>query len=315
MIDNWYKSLPTFNNQLPRVFENFVNNEKFEDEEFPPCNDSLITDERHNDVLQNGDQEDIDFANTLKGIKVWKRISELEEFSRYELFPPELNIDNFTQGNIGDCYFISMIAIVSKYGDLITRLFPIPKNTYGYYEVILFINGWKRVIIDDQIPFVNNFQPLSCISKQKCFYNILLEKAWAKVNNMYYNIWGGLCYYSLTALTGFKAEFIPFNHIMDISEKYNILSKIYNGINIEGQLFGVDTHKHAYSLIDIKLNNINKKYYFVLKVRNPLGIIGEDLAKNLKRKNKQHIINEFFDYINGEYQIKKKVLKDLLILI
>ena len=45
-----------------------------------------------------------------------------------------------------------MIAIVSKYGDLITRLFPIPKNKFGYFEAILFINGWKRVIIDDLIP-------------------------------------------------------------------------------------------------------------------------------------------------------------------
>ena len=70
-----------------------------------------------------------------------------------DLFPPELHCDNFKQGQIGDCYFIDMIALLSnQHKNLITRLFPIKKNSHGYYEVILFINGWKRVIVDDYIP-------------------------------------------------------------------------------------------------------------------------------------------------------------------
>lgn len=61
-----------------------------------------------------------------------------------------------------------MISIASNYGQLITRLFPIKKNKHGYYEVILFVNGWKRVIIDDKIPgkIVDGiFKPIGVESK------------------------------------------------------------------------------------------------------------------------------------------------------
>ena len=46
----------------------------------------------------------------------------------------------------------ALLGSISNYGELLTRLFPIPKNNHGYYEVIFFINGWKRVIVDDYIP-------------------------------------------------------------------------------------------------------------------------------------------------------------------
>ena len=78
------------------------------------------------------------------------------------------------------------------------RLFHICKNPYGYYEVILFVNGWKRIIIDDYFPILfdernNNFHYFTVKSKKfhQCFYCILLEKAWAKINKTYFNIYGG----------------------------------------------------------------------------------------------------------------------------
>ena len=74
-----------------------------------------------------------------------------------------MHYDNFEQGQIGDYYFIDMVALISNYGELLTRLFPKKeKNPYGYYEVILFINGWKRVILDDYIP-IKDGRPLGCI--------------------------------------------------------------------------------------------------------------------------------------------------------
>ena len=108
----------------------------------------------------------------LNQVRVWKRISDL--FPTYDLFPSQLHCDTFSQGAIDDCYFISMISLISNYGEMLTRLFPIPKNNHGYYEVILFINGWKRVIVDDYIPVItieNNFHPITCLSKkyENCF--------------------------------------------------------------------------------------------------------------------------------------------------
>ena len=43
MNEDWYKSIPIFNNQLPRSFENFSKDYKFEDEEFKADKTSLIS--------------------------------------------------------------------------------------------------------------------------------------------------------------------------------------------------------------------------------------------------------------------------------
>ena len=170
----WYQSLPTFNNQEPRSLESFQEDEKYVDEQFLTCSDSLIDEIQSKTITDNyisnptkykDDKDDLD---TLNKVKEWKRISEL--YQDYDLFPPELHCDSFSQGKIGDCYFVNMISLISNYGELLTRLFPIKKNVHGYYEVILFINGWKRVIIDDYIPTINS-ETIGCTSQeyQKCF--------------------------------------------------------------------------------------------------------------------------------------------------
>lgn len=60
-------------------------------------------------------------------------------------------------------------------------------------------------------------------------------------------------------------------NIFDINEQQYALEKIYSRIKIEHQLFGIDTHGHAYSLLDIKKNLINGIYYFVMEIRNSWG--------------------------------------------
>ena len=45
----WYQSLPVYNNEQPRQIEDFNSNEKFEDPNFPPKIQSLVTPE----IIQN----------------------------------------------------------------------------------------------------------------------------------------------------------------------------------------------------------------------------------------------------------------------
>ena len=298
-MTEWHKSIPTFRNQQPSSLENFDENNKFEDKEFEACQKSFITPEK----IETVKDEDLKFAKT----KIeWKRISDFEDFDKYDLFPPELNCDNFEQGYFGDCYFLSMVALISNYGELLKRLFPIGKNKFGYYEVILFINGWKRVIIDDRIPGIyqdNKFKPLTSRSKkyEKCFYHILLEKAWAKVNEMYFNIHeGGYSNNSLTVLTGFKSKYIKLKNIADKTEKKNFFDTIKNGINKEGFLFGVDTNNHAYSLLDVEETKFDDVY--VIKVRNPHGVIGSNLAKFLKPE----LLKIFYNKNGKKYQPNRR---------
>ena len=319
---DWYKSIPIYNNQQPRLLENFNKDTKFEDEEFKSVENSLISPETKEKILEECNKTIKDAQNKIKNLsrnnkidkeeyekiiekekykiqqienlltfKEWKRISDL--YKNYELFPSELDSDSFDQSFIEDCYFLSMVSLISKEPNLIRRLFQIPKNPYGYYEVILFIKGWKRVIIDDKIPgkITSNekFIPLQSIPKKKCFYNFLIEKAWAKVNKMYYNIYGGRCIDSLEALTGFKGN-ITLLQNLDLSQQYYFLEKIYEIIKFEKQLFGVGNHSHAFSLLDIKKIHINDlDYHLDLELRNPWGNtfyenIFDDLIEQKKEK-------------------------------
>ena len=228
---------------------------------------------------------------------MWKRISEL--FPDYDLFPTELHCDNFQQEEIGDCYFVDMISLISNYGELLTRLFPIEKNDHGYYEVILFINGWKRVILDDYIPILRygqiNQKLLGCSSKkyQKCFYFMLLEKAWAKVNKNYYNIYGGSSNDSLLVLTGFDGEKILINNSPNEDRKNQILKDMENGIRKNGHLFGVNDYGHAYSLLDIETFLVNNINYKVLKVRNPWGETGTHFLDSLNNNINEDLRTRF----------------------
>lgn len=136
---------------------------------------------------------------------------------------------------------------------------------------------------------------------------MLLEKAWAKVNKMYYNIFGGLCKNALTVLTGFGSK---YNNIEKIRQNYTdkqIIEAMYNGINIEGCLFSVGTKGHAYSLL-----NVNRQNY-ILKIRNPWGNIGWELFEDLRIKEASHNINKeeskfLSDFCekknNGKYYLK-----------
>lgn len=282
----WFESIPTYLGQNSRTLDSFTKKEKYEDAVFPPIPNSLI-DQNVYQKIQNDYNSNIDDdnlkekikADRLNSITVWKRISDL--YPKYDLFPPELHCDCFKQGEIVDCYFIDMIALISNYDGLLKRLFPIKKNNYGYYEVILFINGWKRVIIDDYIPLIregNNFIPLGCESKkyQNCFYYMLIEKAWAKVNRNYYNIFGGSPSNSLLVLTGYQGKDFIFLNNLNESQKKGILEDMKEGIRTYGNLYGVNTKGHAYSLLDVENYTINNTNYEVLKVRNPWGRVGEE---------------------------------------
>ena len=55
-----------------------------------------------------------------------------------------------------------------------------------------------------------------------------------------------------------------------------MIQKLKIGIRKEGYLCGVNSNKHAYSLIDIEKYRLNNQNYFVLKVRNPWGFNSTD---------------------------------------
>jgi len=76
--------------------------------------------------------------------------------------------DNLLQGKIGDCWFLSALAVVAQRPDLIGRLFGYGLNSnsnsnllsvdkiidrYGIVEVSLFVDGfWRKIVLDNFLP-------------------------------------------------------------------------------------------------------------------------------------------------------------------
>ena len=335
----WYEDLPIFNNEKPISPQNFSSIRKFKDPFFPAHKNSLVTQNRIYELKQEKSKieneldkkkkhfypKDSDIKNLerqlkniesylndayfLNQIDDWERISDI--FPNYELFPRKLHADTFCQGKIGDCYFLSVISIISNYGELLTRLFPIPKNNYGYYEIILFINGWKRVIIDDFIPGnrdSSGFEPITSMSNKytNCFYHILLEKAFAKISKGYFNICGGFASSAFLVLTGYNADTIFFNTINSQLERTQLFENFIKGIRKDGLLFAINTKRHCYSVLDAEAHEINNRIYKILKIRNPWGKVGNNLISEEIQKNPE--LKRFIKYEEGQYRLNTKLI-------
>ena len=81
--------------------------------------------------------------------------------------------EDLVQGKVGDCWFLSALAVVAERNDLIGRLIGAspddgcfekkgvihPSDNFGVVEVKLFVDGfWKTIIIDDFLPCLIDLQ-------------------------------------------------------------------------------------------------------------------------------------------------------------
>lgn len=105
----------------------------------------------------------------------------------------------------------------------------------------------------------------TCISNKysNTFYHILLEKAWAKVNKCYYNIYGGFQVIPYQFLTGFQGD---EKLITIVSDQNKIIEDMKKGIRKLSYLYGVNTNCHAYSLLDVETYLVNNQNYQFLKI-------------------------------------------------
>ena len=113
----------------------------------------------------------------------------------FNLFSDKIEMGDVQQGSLGDCYFLSSVASLCKFPSLIKRMFrQETKNDDGFYEITLFIDGKRQiVIVDDYLPAFKKYNKACYAQSNKDeIWVMLLEKAWAKVNGGYANIISGL---------------------------------------------------------------------------------------------------------------------------
>lgn len=122
------------------------------------------------------------------------------------------------QGSLGDCYFLSSISALAEFPDRVERLIlNSSSNEKGCYAVALNINGdWKEVFLDDLFP-THRRKIIFCHSSSAELWAMLLEKAYAKVYNGYWNIGtGGFAEDALKDLTGAPTEFDTISEETDL---------------------------------------------------------------------------------------------------
>lgn len=219
--------------------------------------------------------------------------------------------EDLRQGGVGDCWFMSALAVVAERPDLIIRLFcgETARNQAGCYQLRLFLDGaWQAVSVDDRLP---------CTAQQRRpdgsglaysradgqqLWTPLLEKAYAKAHGSYKAISGGEIAEALLDLTGFPTESVDFDapgfSPQDLWSR--LVSFKQQGFPMGCATAGNPELKevglcgnHAYSVLDVR------EIYDVRFLGKPIGWGGapEDGFVRLLRIRNPHGVGEW----NGDW--------------
>ena len=258
-------------------------NKPWTDDLFPPEKKSLCPFDSNGWVLPEDVWEsDVEGWEAFK----WCRVEEIYDSQNYTIFVGGSSMDDIQQGNIGDCYFLSVLGSLCVFPDFFDKLFYIKVKTKEHvYGVYLFLNGqWRLVLVDDYFPYEGfGFKQFafSCSAENEIWV-ALLEKAWAKVNGCYAKIGcGGLPNEVFDVLTEAFSEQRSINknnkeEIWKVCE--NAVGKGYvMTAGTSGDVTNLDLEEvglspgHAYTFLNIYTVDTGNGTERVVQLRNPWG--------------------------------------------
>ena len=213
------------------------------------------------------------------------------------------------QGGVGDCWFLSALAVVAERHDLIASLFSSTvTNSTGCYNIRLFLDGqWTSVLVDDHLPvteaprrpelaFESRLAFSRCgspVGGQQLWVS-LLEKAYAKAHGCYDAISGGQISEALLDLTGAPTEDIDMgSHSFDSELLWRRLCE-FRRLKLPMGCATDSDHStlsevglcgsHAYSILDVREAMVSPhgdesfggdgvvESVRLLRIRNPHGV-------------------------------------------
>lgn len=201
----------------------------------------------------------------------------------YVLYRKQISSSQVRQGAVGNCWFLSALAVVAEQPYLVHQLLPhSDTNEKGCYQINLCLDGkWTPVLVDANLPVVygsssdsrlakQDFRggatlqggslvayPAFCATPSNQLWPALVEKAYAKAHGCYSNLSGGFIAEGLADLTGAPTETIILERVLyDMEELWARLLSFYES----GFLLGVATSQggdglvggHAYSVLNIQ---------------------------------------------------------------
>ena len=271
----------------------------FTDEYFPPENNSLYSTKSSlksykvpslPSFLSKDKKKFLSqYALQNKDRYSWKRLSEILNLKDLNIFQNnKTSINDVQQGELGDCYFLSVLSALSENPERIKKLIPKSKiSDKGIYECNVFLHGYEiPIVIDDYFPVIenedNNIAFAGINQESKSIWPILLEKVWAKCNLSYEDIINGNSADAFQFLS--PAPFDTYYHNNDnkslfdiiddsIKKNYIVVSDITltENTNLDYlSKMGLLTN-HAYNIIDTVTLKQNSAEVKLLKIRNLWG--------------------------------------------
>jgi len=266
---------PTFLNQKRLTkndyFEYKKENKKFTDELYPANEHTIYSqnskgefnDKINGEKLKKELEDDLELEKNKMEIE-WERISDRDYFRN--IYSDKISHEHIEQGNLSNCYLISLISSISHYPKLIIGekgkdiphlLYNIEYGDIGYYEIMFFIDGcFQIVIIDDYIPFYKESR--TCIfseSSENLFWVNLVEKAYSKICGGYTSMVvsnNKNPYDHFQVFTGFKPQRFE---LYDEEKKESVVKK--------------DQIDELYNSIEKNIKNDSKKFNIVITAGTP----------------------------------------------
>ena len=258
-------------------------NTVFTDELFQPVKRNLCP---VNEYGRWAPPEDISLDDLKNWDRIqWTRVENIFGSKNYQVFYEGINKNDIIQGGLGDCYFLSAVASICKYPELIERLFFIKaKSNEHCYGCYYRINGiWKLVLVDDYIPcygtWGKNFAFTSAHGNE--LWVILLEKAWAKLNGCYARVIGGEAHEIFLMITNAYSEKIKIKR----GQEQEIWNKLCEGekkgyimtAGTSGDTYNLDIEEnglvpgHAYTIVSVREFQTSYGNVRLVNMRNPWG--------------------------------------------
>ncbi|KAK4725636.1 hypothetical protein R3W88_030553 [Solanum pinnatisectum] len=245
----------------------------FTDQEFPPNDRSLFMDPDHP-------------PSKLQVVSEWMRPTDIVKEKHLDshpcLFSGVANSSDVCQGRLGDCWFLSAVAVLTEVSRISEVIITPEYNQEGIYTVRFCIQGeWVPVVVDDWIPCESPGKPAFATSRKgNEMWVSLLEKAYAKLHGSYEALEGGLVQDALVDLTGGAGEEIDMRSSeaqIDLASG-RLWSQLLR-FKQEGFLLGAgspsgsDVHisssgivqGHAYSILQVREVDGHK----LVQIRNP----------------------------------------------
>ena len=123
----------------------------------------------------------------------WAKLGDLFDANKLSVLKPNQKLSqDVVQGELGDCYFLSVLAAFAEEPNIINKLVdPKEKGNNGSFTSNVIIHGEPvKLIVDDTFPVANESK-LAFAGLNEASGNIwpmVLEKAWAKCNRSYEDI-------------------------------------------------------------------------------------------------------------------------------